>query len=321
MGKILKMAYDTSGMADYAKSNGDEIIRDLIVKAQSFDQDGIRIEEGIKSTKKVADIAVGSTVLQDTNGDPGSLPYSGGTTLADINLAVSEITVKEKYVTGQLNSKIAQMQMKSGSDPSNPLPYTDVLVELKGDDVALKNDIILWQGSTATGNTNGNTNKFDGWLTQALAGASVSGGTNAALVPSTAIATVDSIRLVAETAFPAWVSTGSFMSMSPSQFSVIYRAIHGLGSAIDNQTLATGKPVAEFYLPGTNMLVQSCVGLVGKTNIFVTRTDNKILNTDLVSEDDVLNFEYLNEALIWRLMANYKLGAKIARIGEVVVTK
>lgn len=315
------MAYDISGMAAYAKSNGDVLIKDLILDAQSFGQEGIRVEEGIKSTDKFADFAVGETVFQATAGDPGALPYSGGSTIADISVSVAEITVKERYATGLLNSKIAQMQMKAGSDPSNPLPYENVLVDLKTKDVGTKNDIALWQGSVATGNTNPNTNKFDGWLTLALAGASVDGGTNEALVAATAIAQVDAIRVVSETAFPTWVNAGSYMYMSPSQFQVIYRATFGLTSTIDNQTLATGKPVDQFYLPGTNVLVMSTVGLTGVNNIIQTRDANLIAGTDLVSEDDTLKFEYLNEALCYRLMANYKLGAQLARIAEVVVTK
>jgi len=315
------MAYDVSGMAAYAKSNGTVLIKDLILGAQSFGQDGIRVETGIKSTDKFADFAVGNTYLQTTNGDAGALSYSGGSTLADISVSVVEMAVKERYATGLLNSKIAQMQMRAGSDPSNPLPYSDVLVELKTKDVGNKNDIALWQGSTATGNTNINTNKFDGWLTLALAGASVSGGSAAALVAATAIATVEAIKKVAETSFPAWVNEGAFVYMSPANFSVYYRAVFGLASTIDSQTLATGKPVEKFYIPGSNFLVMSTNGLQGKNNIVITRDANLIIGTDLVSEDDTLTFEYLNEALCYRLLAIYKLGAQIARVAEVVVTK
>lgn len=315
------MAYDISGMAAYAKSNGTVLIKDLILGAQSFNMSGLRIETGIKSSDKFADFAVGSTYLQSTAGDPGALSYSGGSTIADITVSVAELTVKERYATGLLNSKIAQMQMRAGSDPSNPLPYSDVLVDLKTKDVGVKNDILLWQGDAGTGNTNGNTNKFNGWLTLALAGASVSGGSAAALASSTAIATVEGIKNVALAAFPTWVNEGCFMYMSPANFAVYYRAVFGLASTIDTQTLATGKPVEQFYIPGTNVSVHSTNGLTGKNNILVTRDGNLIIGTDLVSEDDSFSFEYLNEALCYRLMANYKLGAQIARVAEVVVTK
>ena len=315
------MAYDVSGMAAFAKSNGSVLIKDLILGAQSFGQEGIRTETGIKSSDKFADFAVGNTYLQTTFGDPGALAYSGGSTLKDVTVSVIEMAVKERYATGLLNSKIAQMQMRAGSDPSNPLPYSDVLVELKTKDVGAKNDILLWQGTIATGNTNPNTNKFNGWLTLALAGGSVSGGSSAALVAGTAIATVEAIKNVAFASFPTWVNEGCFMFMSPANFGVYYRAVFGLASTIDTQTLATGKPVEKFYIPGTNVLVHSTNGLTGKNNILITRDMNLVIGTDLVSEDDSLQFEYLNESLCYRLLAVYKLGAQIARVAEVVVTK
>lgn len=315
------MAYDLSGMAAWSKSNGNVLITDLIVNGQSFTMEGIRTETGIKSTDKFADITLGNTYLQTTNGDPSSISPSGGTTLADIDVSVVEMAIKEKYIKSTLYSKIAQMHLKAGSHPSNPLPYDQIMVDLKGQDVRKKNDILLWQGSTATGVTNVNLNKFNGWLTIALAGASVSGGSAAALAASTAIATVEAIRNVAVTNFPAWLDNTYFMYMSPANFSTLYRATFGLNSVIDNQTLATGKPVTSFYLPGTNCLVLSTNGLQGKNNILVTREYNLILGTDLVSEDDSLEFDYLTEGQYWRLFGVYKLGAQVARVKEVVVTK
>jgi hypothetical protein len=315
------MAYDLTGMAAYAKSNGEVLISDLILKGQSFSQAGIRVEQGIKSTDKFADVAIGNTYLQDNSaGDPGSLSYSGGSTLKDISVTVKEICVKEKYIKSTLDSKIAQMQMRAGSDPSNPLPFADVLVNIKSQDIAKLNDVLLWQGDTTL--TNVNLNKFDGWLTTVTAtgSTSVSGGSAAALAASTAIATVNAIMNVALTAFPVWID-GCFMYMSPANYQTFYRATFGLASVIDKNSEGVGAPVLQFYIPGTNVLCMSTHGLQGKNNIVITRDSNFVVGTDLVSEDNTVNFEYLNEAQIWRLEAIYKLGAAIARQAEVVVTK
>jgi hypothetical protein len=316
------MAYDVSGMAAYSKSNGSVLIADLILGSQAFNQAGIRVEPGIKSTDVFADFSVGNTYLQTTNGDPGALSYSGGSTLKDISITVKEMAVKERYVKTTLDSKIAQMLMRAGSSPSNPLPYADVLVGLKQQEIGLLNDKLLWQGVTTSSDPN--LNKFNGWITLATATGStgvISGGSSAALVAGTAIASIEAIKNVAFATFPTWVNEGCFMFMSPAQFSIYYRALFGLASMIDSLALNTGKPVAEFYIPGTNVLVQSTNGLVGKNNILITRDNNLVIGTDLVSEDDSLTFEYLNNDLIWRLLAIYKLGAQIGRRAEVVVTK
>lgn len=315
------MAYDLTGMATWTKSNGTVLIKDLILDGQSFNLEGLRVETGIKSTDVFADFGAGSTYLQTTNGDPGSLSYSGGSVLKDVSISVVEMAVKEKYVKSTLESKIAQMQMRAGSDPSNPMPYADVLVGLKKQAVGYANDILIWQGSTSTGNTNINTNKFNGLLTQVLVGGYVTGGTAAALTGATAIATMEAFVKTAHTSFPAWVQAGSYLYMSPINFSTYYRQVFQLNSTQDALNVGSATPVQKFFIPGTQVLVQSTNGLTGKNNFLMTRDGNFFIGTDLVSEDDSLSFEYLNEAQLWRLFAAYKLGAKVARIAEVVATK
>lgn len=315
------MAYDISGMAAYSKSEGKILIADLLLKGQSFTQEGIAVQEGIKSTDKLVDFSIDSnTFIQATAGDPGALSYSGGSTLLDVDISVVEVAAKERYTTNTLNGKITQMQMRAGSDPGNPLPYADVLVDLKGRAIGTINDVALWQGSTATGNTNPNTNKFNGWQALIAAGSPVTGGTAAAFSAATVVATVETFIKAAHTAFPAWVNEGSYLYMSPSQFSTYFRAVYGLASVIDSNSLETGAPVQQFYVPGTKVLCMATQGLTGKDNIYQTRYGNLVVGTDLVSEDDSLSLEYLNEAMIWRLFAIYKLGAQVARTKEVVAT-
>jgi len=313
------MAYDISGMAAYSKSEGKILIADLLLKGQSFTQEGIAVQEGIKSTDKMVDFSIDSnTFLQATSGDPGALSYSGGSTLLDVDISVVEVAAKERYTTNTLNAKITQMQLRAGSDPGNPLPYSDVLVDLKSRAIGTINDVALWQGNTATGNTNGNTNKFDGWQKLIAAGAAVTGGSSAAFTAATVVATVEAFVKAAHAAFPAWVNEGSYLYMSPTQFSTYYRAVYGLASVIDNQSLNAGGPVESFYVPGTKVLVMATQGLTSQNNIYQTRFGNLVIGTDLVSEDDSLSLEYLNEAMIWRLFAIYKLGAQVARVAEVV---
>jgi hypothetical protein len=317
----LKLAYDLSNMAAYAKTNGEVLIQDLVMQAQSFKPNlGYRIETGIKSTDKFADVSLGYTVLQSTNGDVSSVSASGTTGLKDISVTVTEIAIKEKYVKSTLDSKIGQVLEAPGSDYSNELPYGDILVSLKGKEVGRLNDILLWQGDSSTGNTNANTNKFNGFLTQILAGSYVDGGTKTGLTAANAIATVEAVKDKAFTAFPAWITNGCDMYMSPLNYSVYYRAVFGLGSVINDLTKNEAGLVESFMMPGTNVKVISCNGLQGQTNIVVTRDSNLVIGTDLVSEDDQFEFRYLEELEYWRLKAVYKLGATVARVAECVAT-
>ena len=316
------MGYNLQGMSDYAKSNGIVLIKDLILQAQSFSMDGIRVETGIKSTELFADFSIGSgsTVIQATNGDAGALSYSGGSTLKDISIHVIELAIKERYVKSTLESKIAQMQMRAGSDPSNPLPYADVLVNLKAQTVGHINDLLIWQGDT-TGATN---NVIDGYLTRlkASSGATAYVAATGVTIPftqTTAIASVEAFVKQGLAAFPVWILDGAYLYMSPTNFEIYFRAVYGLSSPVNTLTLElNARPIQKFMVPGTNVEVLSTNGLVANNSLVMTREFNLCLGTDLVSEDDTLSFEYLNEQQIWRLFGAYKLGTKIARTQEVV---
>jgi hypothetical protein len=314
------MGYNLQGMSDYAKSNGIILIKDLILQAQSFSMDGIRVETGIKSTELFADFAIGNTYLQATLGDAGALLYSGGSTLKDISIHVVELAIKERYVKSTLESKIAQMQMRAGSDPSNPIPYNDVLVNIKAQTVGHLNDLLVWQGDV-TGLTN---NQVNGYITilKASTGATAYVNATGVTVPftqTTAIASVETFVKQALAAFPVWILDGAYLYMSPTNFEIYFRAVYGLSSPVNTLTLElNAKPVQKFMVPGTNVEVLSTNGLVGNNSLIMTREFNLCLGTDLVSEDDTLSFEYLNEQQCWRLFGAYKLGPQIARTAEVV---
>ena len=315
------MGYNLAGMSDYAKSNGIVLIKDLILQAQSFSMDGIRVETGIKSNELFADFAVsGGTIVQKTNGDAGALYYSGGSTIKDISIKVIELAIKERYVKSVLESKIAQMQMRAGSDPSNPLPYADVLVNLKAQALGHINDVLVWQGDTGSGNTNPSTNKVDGYVTiLKTAGDYYTGGTATGFTQTTAISLVESFVKKGLAAFPTWILDGAYLYMSPTNFEIYYRAVYGLSSPVNTLTLElNARPVQKFMVPGTNIEVLSTNGLVGSDSLVMTREFNLCLGTDLVSEDDTLSFEYLNEQQCWRLFGAYKIGPQIARTKEVV---
>ena len=314
----MATGYNVAGMADWSKSNGNIIIADLLLDGQSFNQEGIAVQDGIKSADKLVDFSIeGQTFLQKTNNDVGLLGYSGGTILLDVDIKVTELAIKERYATSSLNAKITQMQMRAGSDPSSPLAYADVLVGLKSKAVGMLNDKLLWQGNTATGYT-GAYKMFDGWLTLIKKGGYTTGGTTGLNSGATVINKIENILAKTFTAHPTYID-GCYMFMSPAQYSIYYRQLFQLNSTIDGLTINTERQPESFMIPGTNVLVQSTNGLAGVNDIVVTRDGNLVIGTDLVSEDDFLKLEYLNEQQCWRLEACYKLGSQVARVSEVVL--
>lgn len=262
---------------------------------------------------------VNDTIIQaPSNGDIGAVSFSGNTTLTDVTISVVELTIKEKYSVNQLNTKITQMQMRAGSDPSNELPYRDVMVGLKQKSVGMSNDKLLWQANIASGGTG--LNFFDGWLTKIKAGSYVSGATTGALASGTCISQMNDLYKLAITNFPLW-EQGCFLFLNPTNYAVYFRAIFNLTGVINTLTMNTeGLPDA-FTIPGTNCLVQSCFGLIGDNSKVITRDGNLVVGTDLVSETDLMQLAYDDSSAVmaYRLFAIWKLGAQIARPQECIL--
>lgn len=314
------MAYDIAGMADFAKSNGKILLTDLVLEGDSF---GILpVQDGIKSSDKLVDFADGSTVIQ-TGDYTGTSNYSGGVSLTDKEIAVKELFVKEKYTSRELQAKISQMAMRIGSNPED-LPYQDALLGLKGSVIALENEKLLWQGDTTKTGTN--LAHFNGFTTVLKGFAhddddlpTYTGEASAELTNSNAISKVEKIVEKSHVDFPAWIDATTRLFMSPKNFITYYRAVNKLSNSVDKMTNAPAV-VKEFTVPGTNVIATSTAGMVGVHDLFITRPENFVIGVDLKSEDEQFKFEFLNESLVHRLFVLYKLGCKIARTQEVVMS-
>ncbi|NCN86957.1 hypothetical protein GW932_03915 [archaeon] len=302
------MAFNVQGMTDFIKSQGEVIITELILEGDSFEH--IPMQEGIKFKERVVDLSDDGTVLQ--TGDYTETAYSGGTKMLDVDIEVVEYHVKEKYKRRDLESKAIGVAMKKGSSPEN-LEVKDFIYDLKGKAINKANEKNLWQGVKAT-------DKMDGFLTQVLAGSPITGGTAVALSASTAVATIEALVKEGFEANEAWITNETVMAMSPKNFATYYRALFKQNQAIDGDTLSKNLTIKYFYIPGTSIKVINSIGLTGKNNILWFVANNFRIGVDLKSGQDVFEFEYLNEAMVHRLLAIFKLGAKVINPSQVVVT-
>ena len=120
------------------------------------------------------------------------------------------------------------------------------------------------------------------------------------------------------TSKPELLDKPTILAMSPADFSVWYRVTYGLNGVITNQTLnQTGLPFAA-QVPGTNIMAYGMAGLAGTNEKILTRPENFIVGTDLKSDEEKLEFKYIDAILAFRLFVYYRLGAKIVRTSEVI---
>ena len=309
------MAFNVNGLADYIKGDPQVILTDIIFAGRSFGL--LRVEDDIKSSKKVVDLTDNEIVLQ-TGDYTGYDGFSGDDTLKDVLVEVEELHVKKQYKKNDINTKVTQLALKQGSDPSD-IGYKDLLMEMNGKELNYQNEQLLWRGDTSITGTS-NLNKFNGFVKQITdsSSATTTGVAASGYTSATAIAGVNRLVDKMEETFPEWIGMETHLFLSPRDFQTYYRALYGLNASIDKDNIE-GKPVESVRVPGTNVIAQSMPGLNGTVEKFITRPMNLIIGTDLVSETDELDFMYNDIARWHELFALYKLGAKVVRPQEVVI--
>jgi hypothetical protein len=312
----LRMDFDVSKAADVTRPVPENIIEDIIVRGNDFEDQSLGRQYGIKYKEKLIDVSVGNTYIQTVTTGVGDLNPSGGTRLADKEISVTDIALIETYDNKTIGAKLAGLLQKQGSDPSNPLPLLDISQQLKADEVSRLNSLNFWQGDV----TGATYNKFDGILTQCLANSGTTiGGIATGYSASNVLAQVNAFELSATTKNPNWLTTGYFIYMSPAQFDIFYRTKFGINGVLTNLNINTeAQAVTEFSI--ANVTYKSKVGLTGKVNLLATRKGNFVLGSDMLSEEDFVQFNWVDALLKFRLIIAYKLGGAVCRFEEVVIT-
>ena len=304
----IKMAFDNAGLADYVQGNPNEIIKNVLYQSQSFDI--IRVVEGIKRDEKVLDILPGTTTL--AKGSVSEIAVSGDTSLKDVDVHVELIGLREDYSPHKLIGKIPGLLLGDGSAPDDAA-LTDMVMELKGSEVVKQVEQAIWLGNSALDVT--------GIVPEASAAGDVkkTGSAPVVLTAANAMTVVNSVKDKYYSEFPNYMHEEAAMFMSPENFATWYEAKFGLAGLVNGDSLNTQELPKKVRIPGTNITIHSILGMAGNNNIVLTRAANFIIGTDL--EDDFVEFKYMDANYKYQLAMNFKLGTKIARTNEVVITK
>ena len=308
------MAYDVTGLTDFIKGDPQAILTDIILSGRSFEL--LRVVDGIKGTLRVPDITDNEIVLQ-TGDYTGYNSFDGDDTFDEVDITVVETFVKKKFSRRDLQAKVTQLALNKGSDPADFGDYQAILMSLNGQQMALANEKLIWQGDTGSGTPN--LALFNGIIKIVTDSADevVTGTAATAFTSANALTLVELMVDTMKTNFPEFIDIETHMYGSPADFQTYYRTLYGLNAAIDRDNIE-GVPVEKLRVPGTNIIFHSMAGFDGTNELILTRPMNFIIGTDLVSEDDDLTLDYNKIAKWFELFALYKLGAQVARTSEVV---
>jgi hypothetical protein len=242
---------------------------------------------------------------------------SGNTTFTQRNITVGKIKVEETLCPKTLEAKWMQTQIAPGSPTE--VPFEVQIGTDKSNNIAKLLEVSMWQGDTATSNTNPNTNRFDGFvkIIDAASASTVAGNTSSAT--SITIANVDDLIDNIYAAIPAdiadaddlvlWVGIDTFKKYT---------------TALRNNNLfhyAADSAGMEMVIPATNIKMIGVGGLNGTNRMFLGRLSNFFVGTDLANEEEEYKFWYSQDNDEVRFRATMKYGVQIAFPDQIVQFK
>ena len=309
------MAFNVSALANYTNEQSTELVLKSLFgsKTAAILQAAGQVQVGVKSAEALNILT--SDVYFQTDGC--GYTASGNTTFSQRNITVGKIKVEETLCPKTLEAKWMQTQIAAGSPTS--VPFEEQIGQDKANNIAKLLEIAMWQGDTATTNTNPNTNKFDGFikLIDAASASTVAGNTSSATSITTANVEdlIDNIYNVV----PADISDASdlvlFVGIDTfKKYSTALRASNLFHYAADSEGM-------EIMIPATNVKMIAVGGLNGTNRMFLARLSNLFVGTDLANEQEEYRFWYSQDADEVRFRATMKYGVQFAFPDQIVQFK
>lgn len=309
------MAFNVSALANYTNEQSTELVLKSLFggKTAATLQAAGQVQVGVKSAEAL-NILTSDVYFQ---ADGCGYTASGNTTFTQRNITVGKIKVEETLCPKTLEAKWMQTQIAPGSPTE--VPFEVQIGTDKSNNIAKLLEVSMWQGDTATSNTNPNTNRFDGFvkIIDAASASTVAGNTSSAT--SITIANVDDLIDNIYAAIPAdiadaddlvlWVGIDTFKKYT---------------TALRNNNLfhyAADSAGMEMVIPATNIKMIGVGGLNGTNRMFLGRLSNFFVGTDLANEEEEYKFWYSQDNDEVRFRATMKYGVQIAFPDQIVQFK
>ena len=306
------MAFNVTGLTNYVNEQSTDILVKSLFgsKTASVLQAAGQVQVGVKSAEAL-NILSSDVYFQ---ADGCGYTSSGNTTFSQRTITVGKIKVEETLCPKTLEAKWMQTQIAAGSPTA--VPFEQSITESKASVIAKQLEVAMWQGDTATSNTNPNTNKFDGFnkIIDAVSASTVAGNTSSA----TAITTTNIEALVDDiyNVIPADIATADDLVLwvgidTFKKYTTALRASNLFHYAVDAEGL-------EMMIPGTNLKMIGVGGLNGTNKMYAGRLSNFFVGTDLANEEEELKYWYSQDNDEVRFRMTCKYGVQIAFPDQIV---
>ena len=299
------MAYNVSALTAYTDEQRLPLITKLVFGSKTASL--LQKQVGIKSS---AQLNLFDTDAVFQSAESCGWTASGTTAFTRRELAVGKIKVQEALCVRTLENHWMQTQLTAGSNYDS-IPFEQEYTEQKANRIAAQLETAIWQGDTATSNTNPVTNKFDGFLKllNVASGSVVSGNTSA--VSAITVANIESIMDTQYARIPAEVINRNDIVtfMGWDTFRTLIMAIK---NSDFNHFAPEGATNGEMVYPGTNMRVIAVHGLNGTNRIVTSYVANMYYGTDLLSDEEQFRIWHSLDNDEIRFQAFWKAGVQFA---------
>ena len=304
------MAFNVTGLTNYTNEQSTELVVKSLFggKTAALLQAAGQVQVGVKSAEAL-NILDSDVYFQ---ADGCGYTASGNTTFSQRTITVGKIKVEETLCPKTLEAKWMQTQIAAGSPEA--VPFEEQIGNEKSSKIAKLLEVAMWQGDTASGNTNPNTNKFDGFVKIIGDATAVNGNTSSA----TAITTANIDDLVDDmyAAIPAdiadaddlvlWVGIDTF-----KKYTAALRNNNLFHYAADSEGM-------EIMIPATNVKMVGVGGLNGTDKMYLGRLNNFFVGTDLANEEEEYKFWYSQDNDEVRFRATCKYGVQVGFPDQIV---
>lgn len=309
------MAFNVTGLTNYTNEQRTELVVKSLFggKTAAVLQAAGQVQVGVKSAEALNILS--SDVFFQADGC--GYTASGNTTFSQRVITVGKIKVEETLCPKTLEAKWMQTQIAPGSPEA--IPFEEQIGAEKASKIAKQLEIAMWQGDTATANTNPNTNKFDGFLKliDAASASTVAGNTSSATAIT--VANVEGLVDDMYNVIPADIAEAEdlvlFVGIDTfKKYTTALRASNLFHYAAD----AAGM---EIMIPATNVKMIAVGGLVGTNRMILARLSNLFVGTDLANEEEEYRYWFSIDADEVRFRATMKYGVQFAFPDQIVQFK
>lgn len=312
------MAYDVAALGTYTQPNEKTLLVKAVLGAKTIGlikAKGGTIMTGVKTKSQLPSMDT-DAVFQDGRGC--GFTASGTTKISTRAVEVGNIKVQESLCPQAVEDSFEQANLIAGSD------YTEIIfaqqyLDLKAAKIALAVENLIWSGDKASADPQ--LKRIDGFRKVIKAAPDKINGNTGGVVATTGITEGNVIAILKGIykSFPAAkIEADNAFIMVGQEVLRLYNSALVEKNLFNHDASTT---VGEATLFGTNMKMYSTSGLNMTNEIYGGTWDNLVFATDLMDENEKVEFKYAPEAEEVRYSVRFKAGVQVAYPDEIVAFK